>query len=494
VIYFEDSPGSFCKKTSRESHNQEVGNRNHYLMSGLPQRFVLVIVSLLVAGCTSYLANSDPTISSQVNSPELALEPVSSPTPASSAMSISTAAPTITAAPTATPFVDDILPAAVLDGDLPLSDISYRIPLTIRHVSQNAVTLFFELDRPTPVRLFIRSPGAAVQSVEVNLDPEQTRHLVTVEDLSPDTDYEAIVAIEIAEDSFEQPAFLSQAWGPVTYHTPAGSGSLRIGVIGDASFGDPVTTDLVNAMAGADLDFVLHAGDVVDETAQDVDPFLSYAEKFYTPFAPLLKQLPVYTVIGNHDYDADIRWLDAPFYYYAFPPFPDPLFPAQGDQPKNQYYAFVYHDIQFLMLDTQVFFGQPGRDEQQAWLNERLADSTFRMTIPVFHVAPFSSSSVHATDSLPVQATWSPLFESANVPVVFSGHFHQYERLRNNGLTYIVSGGGSSILYAPGELIPQSEVFKRQSHFVLLEIDEEGIRLTAIARGGEVIDQLGISP
>ncbi len=449
-----------------------------------------IILSLLLSltGCISVAADN-PTESASES------EPADSPTVTASETPEPTEAPPPTAVPTATPIPTEPVPDAILNGDLPLSEVAYKLPLTIRHVTPDTVTLFFEVDRPTPATLFLHSREAAVQPVELDLNPEQTRQRLTIEGLTPSTSYEVVLAIKTAADSFEQPGFLSNTWGPVTFHTPSETGTLRIGVIGDASFGDPTTADLVNQMANADLDFVLHVGDVVDETELNVDPFESYAGKFYTPFTALLKQGPVYTVIGNHDYDPDIRWQDNPFYYYAFPPFPDPLFPGQEDRPKNQYYAFSYHNIQFVMLDSQVFFGQPGRDEQLAWLNERLADTRFRMTIPVFHVSPFSSSSVHPTDSLPVRETWTPLFEAANVPLVLSGHYHQYERSLNNDVTYIISSGGSSIVYAPAdEFLDESQAFKRQSHYVLLEIDEQEIKLTAYALGGEVLDQYSIYP
>ena len=86
-------------------------------------------------------------------------------------------------------------------------------------------------------------------------------------------------------------------------------------------------------------------------------------------------------------------------------------------------------------------------------LKERLADPRFRITIPVFHVAPYSSSIVHPDDGLPVRYSWNWRFEQSKVPLVLSGHFHHYERLVANGITYIVSGGGSSTLYAQGELL-----------------------------------------
>jgi 3',5'-cyclic AMP phosphodiesterase CpdA len=201
----------------------------------------------------------------------------------------------------------------------------------------------------------------------------------------------------------------------------------------------------------------------------------------------------VYTVPGNHDYDADIRLGQTPFYYHAFPPFPDPGFPGQEAAERNQYYAFRRDDLQFILLDTQVLFGVSGREDQARWLSERLNDPRSGPTIAVMHVAPYSSSSVHPTDSLPPRQQWVPLLEAADVPLVLSGHFHGYERLAANGITYLVAGGGSSTLYAFADRLPESQASARRTHFVLLEVDGGPIRLTAIALGGEVLDQATVT-
>jgi acid phosphatase len=123
---------------------------------------------------------------------------------------------------------------------------------------------------------------------------------------------------------------------------------------------------------------------------------------------------------------------------------------------------------------------------------ERLADSRFRFTIPVFHVPPFFSGAVHPEDQRPVRQLWHPSFVSAHVPLAFSGHSHHYERLEADGITYIVSGGGSGILYAPGETLPESQVFARRTHFVLMEIYADRIELSAIDKDGEVFDRASI--
>ena len=141
------------------------------------------------------------------------------------------------------------------------------------------------------------------------------------------------------------------------------------------------------------------------------------------------------------------------------------------------------------MLDTQVFFGQPGWKEEDAWLAERLADPRFRFTIPVFHVPPFFSGAVHPDDQLAVRQFWHPQFSAAKAPLALSGHSHHYERLIADGITYIVAGGGSGTLYAAGTILPQSQEFASRTHFVLLNIYSDRIELSAIDKNGELFDQ-----
>jgi predicted phosphodiesterase len=410
------------------------------------------------------------------------------PAPTATALpptSISTPNPTSTPTPVPSPT------HWAVDVEPPLGEAGYALPLTIAHLTETSATLFFELDAPRPGMVVLRPLDGAAPVREITLSPDRIRHMLRFDGLEPGVNYEALVALGQGPADFTQPAFQGRAWGPVQLRTPAEDGRLRFGLLSDASFGDPATQALVEMMAGHELDFTLHAGDVVDETEQGVDPYLSYAEKFYTPFEPLLTRMPVYTIPGNHDYDADIRYQGEPFFYHAFPPFEN----VDGDSPadgKRQYYAFAQEGLQFALLDSQVLFGIPGREAQRAWLEARLADPTFRATIPVFHVAPYSSSTVHPTDSLPARAAWVPRFEAAGVPLVLSGHFHHYERALQNGITYIVAGGGSSTLYGLGERIPESQAAARRTHFVLVELDGERLILTAIDLQGEAFDRAEI--
>ena len=430
------------------------------------QRFLLIpLLAVLLFGCTG---EKSPVVTP--------VSPTAVPT------SVPNEIPTSSPIPILTPILD------VFAANFPLGDVAYLLPLTIRHVSPTSAVLFFELNQPVEGILFFQVEGTSVGG-EMAFLSDKTRHLLTLENLTPGKTYQIRVGIPTEEDNFTEPSFLGQRWGPLTVHTPSEMGVLHFGVIGDASFGDPVTVSLIEHMAAVGLEFVLHTGDVVDETELNVNPFDSYKHKYYKTFAPLLQQMPIYTVIGNHDYDTDIRWQGEPFYFNAFPPFDDPLVPGSG---LSQYYAFSMGGLQFIMLDSQVFFGIAGREEERLWLAERLADDRFRASIPVLHVSPFSSSLVHRYEGVPVRDSWVPMFEEANVPLVFSGHTHQYERLQINDITYIVSGGGSAITYAAGEILTESQVFARNSHFVLAEVYPDRLDLTSLSVEGETIDRVSI--
>jgi hypothetical protein len=230
---------------------------------------------------------------------------------------------------------------------------------------------------------------------------------------------------------------------------------------------------------------------VVYNMGEDASTFDAYRRKWFDVFSPLLHSTVIYPVVGNHDIESATLWNGVPFYYHVFPPFADPQFAPSDDAGKRRWYAFAYGDLQFVMLDTQAFFGEGGSAAQDAWLAGRLADSRFKHTIAVFHVPPYDAGR-HVTDSPPVRVDWSPQFEAAGVPLVLSGHDHNYQRFLEDGTTYVISGGGSATLYAQTQTPDGLQAFARQTHYVLLEVYADHIDLTAIALGGAVIDQATI--
>jgi len=429
--------------------------------------------------------------------------PSPSPTPVPPT---ATASPTLTPSPTATPSVtptptDTPLPFAtpVPTAEIQLrqgaAEVAYLVPLTVQHLAPNAALVFFQLHSPSPGYLIYR-PLPATSSVWLlrPLDAAVSRHQITLDGLLPEGRYEIQVALGEELQSLRAPQLAGHPWGPLAVRTPPeGEPSLRIGVIGDSGFGEEITNALVARMAQQDLDLVLHTGDLMYRPVEEDDLPLSYALKYFLPFQPLLSRMPVYSVPGNHDIEPATRWNGEPFYYTAFPGFADPILGEAEAQPGRGWYAFAYGSTQFLTLNSQVFHGAPGRAEQAAWLGARLADPRFTTSIAVLHVPPFTSGR-HREDGRASRFDWVPLFEQAGVPLVISGHDHNYQRLLFNGITYLVSGGGSSVLYGLTELLPASQVFSERSHFVLLELEGPRIRISAMDEEGEVFDRAVIEP
>ena len=392
-----------------------------------------------------------------------------------------TPTPTVTL-PTSTPFP----PFA----ELPTSEVSYLIPLTLQQVSERSAQLLFELDHAATGDLLLRMVEQGNNYVQsIPIFPNLTNQQINLGPLEPGTAYEVVLGLRTPDGSYAQPAFLGDAWGSLRFHIQPTAEPLRVGVIGDSGFGEPVTAQLAGLMAGERLDFVIHTGDLVYKAGENASPAEAFAIKYFQPFAPLLHQLPIYPVPGNHDYAPDACLNGNPYYFHAFPPLSDAGLTAQTSSAKRQYYALVYQNIQFIFLDSQVFFGEEGRQEQDTWLSQRLQDDQFAYSVMISHVPLFSSGAIHSEDSQPVREAWNEKFAGAGVSLVLSGHSHNYERFLVDGVTYVVTGGGSSQLYPALNIDPHSQAFSVSSHFVLLEFYEDQIKILAIDKNGKILDQ-----
>lgn len=450
------------KRSAGLTHFQ---NHNYLLLASL------FIPLLILTGCQS-LATLAPT---KVQIAETPVQNSGPPTETPFPTPIQTTVPS----PTATQG-----PALVLDELDP--NISYTIPLTTQWVSETSVYFHFALDKMAAGSLFYWTDLEDGAFTEVMPFGDDTLlHTVLIEGLKAETVYFATVGI-YREGVYRPPMFLGGEWTPVKFTTSFSTHRPhRIGVIGDSGFGEQITYQLTSMMSALDLNFVIHTGDIVYRVEENADPPEAYIGKYFLPFSEILHEMPVFPVPGNHEYDTAAVWDDSAYYYEVFPPLPAWL--PQSQEGFRQYYALPIGDIQFLFLDTQAFWMDQGGAEQTLWLAERLEDRRFSISIPILHVPPYSSG-LHAKDGAIVEREWIPLFEKHNVALVLSGHDHNYQRLSVNGITYVVSGGGSSVLYSRRELHPDSVFFSAMSHFVVLTLFQDHLELEAISSEGEIID------
>jgi len=106
------------------------------------------------------------------------------------------------------------------------------------------------------------------------------------------------------------------------------------------------------------------------------------------------------------------------------------------------YYTRTIGDVQFFFLNSNSV-----DDRQTAWLERQLSNSTATWKVAVFHHPAYTCGG-HSGDA-DVVARWVPLFEDNGVQLVLSGHDHNYQRFApQNGVTYVVNGGGGAGLYA----------------------------------------------
>ncbi|GMR11115.1 MAG: hypothetical protein BMS9Abin28_1939 [Anaerolineae bacterium] len=390
---------------------------------------------------------------------------------------------TRTPKPTNTPLPDIAFSETAADND-------YLVPLMVQRLTPFEAIVHFELDRPDSGWLLYQPIRADFQGWwSIPLAEDQVSHQIPLVGLTPGTSYRVQVGLGQVLESLRVPFLFGESWGPVRFEVPAlGEPDLRFAVIGDSGFGDDQTRELIELMEGYDLDFVLHTGDAVYRANEESGPAEAFARKYFKMFAPLMLEVPIFPVLGNHDFDQPARSNGRPFFVRAFPALTDPSVPESA---LGTWYAFERSGIQFIMLDSQAFHGTGGRAEQTAWLEERLEDPSFRFSIPVFHSPPYTSG-LHRNDGKALRLKWGPLFEAAQVPLVLSGHDHNYERIERNGVTYVVSGGGSPVLYRQTDRVEGSRKFYRRMHFVLAEIYQDRIELMAIDNGGTVLDRTTI--
>ncbi len=443
----------------------------------------IIAASLLVGASCQLQSLSSPTA-------EVPLPDKASPTPQ---VLVATYEPSPTAeqvVPTSSPTE---IPAPL---EFSAGSSRYILPPTLQYISPHTATIVFEVDPAGDLGLLTWELGSNPRAGNWEpISPLPGVQTIELTDLMPETEYLAAVLEGSPGITAVVPTLLGEIWDPIRIHTlPEAGFPVRIAVMGDSGFGQAVTYEMTQAMADRMPDLFIHTGDLVYNAHQEGTPVAAYQYKWFQTHAPILHEAAVLPVVGNHEMYEDALWEGQAYYYHAFPVLdPLELNPdlTQSQDGRRDWYQLAVGDIQFLFLNTQLFFGGGLRSEQDQWLEERLSDPAYQASIVVFHVPPYTSGR-HRLDGTAVVRSWVPLFEAYNVPLVLSGHDHNYERLYQNGVNYVVSGGGSSILYEQGIPLAISELFFKQSHYLIIDIMAETIFLSAYASDGSQLDMMKI--
>lgn len=342
----------------------------------------------------------------------------------------------------------------------------------LQNVETDRITVMWETDRPGESRVEYR--GADRTWEEAGSTADVTLHCVEITGLRADTPYRyrAVTGRDVSAEAIFRTA------------PPLGSSGFRFGVYGDSRSNEQIHAHVAGTMESfIDSTFVLNVGDIVPSSSSGKEYF---REDFFQPLDGLARETPIFVARGNHE--ATNPHFET---YLAHP------CAASGSE---SYYSFDYGNLHVIVLDTTADFGKGSA--QRTWLESDLeAASSEPLTdwiAAAFHHPPYSTGQ-HGPDAR-VRREICPLLEASGVNIVFTGHDHDYERIRQqNGVVYIVTGGGGAHLRDQKEKAPCSAVFLKLNNFVTVDVTRSA--LTVIARGvsnpgfadGEKIDSVVIT-
>jgi 3',5'-cyclic AMP phosphodiesterase CpdA len=214
----------------------------------------------------------------------------------------------------------------------------------------------------------------------------------------------------------------------------------------------------------------------------DISYYGNFADRYDDVFARPMRSLIDAGVgfelaIGNHDRDlrhsdegleeieAELRLLGTP----------------------SLYYTTTHGPADFFFLDSSVpgVFG-PGASTQWEWLDDTLAASTNQWRIVVLH-HPLYSSGRHGS-TVGARERLEPILTHHHVDLVLAGHDHHYERTHpQNGITYVVSGGGCKTTSVGRSSF--TAVAASILQFLLIDIHGDRLDARCIQVDGQVADQ-----
>lgn len=249
---------------------------------------------------------------------------------------------------------------------------------------------------------------------------------------------------------------------------------------------DGVLASVTNGKTfGEKPDFAVHLGDM-----QYYDSvFESYAT-WFPAMAPLFEAGALEPSVGNHELEREHEFDD----YYKR------LFGGAGFDGTVEYYRFQSGGVWFFSLDTELELTPAS--PQGKWLEAQLADAAakpgFRFSVVYFHKPWITLSDYPSFPEL--RKHYLPSFQKNGVKLVLQGHIHGYERFLEDGITYVVSGGGGAALHdldvnvalRPAEAKARVTRAKRY-HGTLFQVLGASVEGRAIASDGTLLDTFTIA-
>lgn len=365
----------------------------------------------------------------------------------------------------------------------------------LREVTQTGATIAVVRADACLAEVVVENSAGAVVARRAS-SGRRRRHLLPVEGLQPGAEFRyrllidgepadggrirtapaddrAPVRFAFCGDSGDQPWWVWLQRAPL-WHLPA-----RWGVFADSA----AVTAVGAAMAANDPDFVLHLGDIVYPKGLHAH----YRTGFFRPFAAVLRNAPVYAVLGNHDVmdDGGLQ---------ALANVGGPAGELTGDA---RCYSFVRGPLRVILLDGNSFGLADPQLEQHpvfVYLQDELRRATEPWIVVVTHF-PIRSAS-RAGNRGDLMKHLQPLLQREAVSLYLCGHDHCYQRFgrpENGEVPLVVSGGGGKDLYA---VHPDRQVVVATSayHWCEAECRSSMLRVRSHGLDGRILDEFEVLP
>lgn len=272
-------------------------------------------------------------------------------------------------------------------------------------------------------------------------------------------------------------------------------------IIGDWGSGDSRQYRIADAMAkefekrwnqGEPVRFVLSLGDNLysnsplfmrDTGKRDRD----WEDKYFKPYESIIRSVPFYPVLGNHDGNESEDREDLTAYLDNF------FFP--GGEP-GRYYRFSFAGFaDFFALDSSMNTEQgPVKpayakdNDQHRWLAKNLAESQVPWKIVYYHNPPFNSGPRHIS-AVNEQRHWLELMQRYGVQAAFNGHEHNFQVSDVNketyGVRFVVSGAGGELRKGGVTKANMEKTqilgWAPQNHFCVVEVDKKTMTITPLS-------------
>lgn len=359
--------------------------------------------------------------------------------------------------------------------------LSFVMKPYLQFGTQTTMTVMWRTNRPGGGTLFYGETDECPHKIE--FAEAKDIHEIKIEGLEPETQYFYRTETKLKPSDEPLSSEVATFQTAVKRDTP-----FAFAVISDTQ-GNPKVSGTVGDFAWAQRpSFLLHAGDLVSTGKNESH----WTEHFFPSMNPLMRHVPTFPVLGNHEQDAQ--------FYYDYFSLPEPEY----------YYQFRFGNTDFFMIDTNR--NVDPESEQYKWLEKALSESDATWKFVCHHHPPYSSDENDYGNLWKTNKSTRgdldarqlvPLYEKYNVDIVWNGHIHSYERtwpIRDNKAVvdgapvYMITGGGGGNLETPGPVRPFfMNTVRRGHHYVMVRINGTKLEFQAYDIENRLFDEMVIS-